>query len=971
MNKLAKVFIIFCILMAVTPMQISLAQTNIGPGVDLIILIDQSNSMFGLGATEEREAIAGTDRNGRRVDTAQYLIDYMAFDNLHVNQNRTNRVLVIAFGSYGREKVIVPLTELNSSQDAQKAKELVAPLKSPSESLNGTDFISVFEKISDQFSSTVESPNLKSRLRRRLVVVITDGGPDIRGTRFDDQKTYFKHLGEIYQEKLGEQYPVYVIGIDKNEPPLYWNDVVDLWKTNVTGEDNAVRVTDPDEINKQVVKMFCPFLNPQGTGDECRLQDIGDHLVLPYARYVSFSFFKYDPSAKIELYRPTLTGETGGEKVQIEPTQDSDVVEYNETESDEFFGLENPRPGCWRSEREGAGKVDVLLQIVFNDMLMTQPSIAHPSVSPLDFEFSLKDTKGNPIDELGDFPINLDAKLTAPDGSSQAVTMIKAQPGLYTSQQPVLTPITGAYELSLAGTTTIPTLDNCLSSSGRYTIFSQTFQIPVYRPDVTVTQPNKPYLPHAPLEGLTVQFIDKNGEPINIDDRLEPDMAITSPKGDEKPLENVTVLSDSLHIESPITLPDSGIYTVAVSLETNGDKVYEGMATIETGDAVEVIWPAKDYPAFAPLRFVEIELQDENGQPVSANPKYPLQIEASMTWPNGYSDTVRLDPTDDEGRYRVSASWPLTKVADHELEIKGYASLSPGSPDKCVFGAHRTINVSSNLPYYKVIQPNEQQSEQTYSLHHWFLPPLPFDFTLKPQPIEVKLRYSNRLAQAKDFFRGDLNDLFYIKIVDSDGEILVENHSLSCNGESTFSTEIHQLEESGDFKVTISPDGELRGGTNVQGVWSSVEVPFKRRDPVTYFVAWAIIGVVALGAMAYFGGGWVLNRFFLPKAKGKLVAVLGAINARSSLWDFDITRQRKHHFTIGGQEIDARLQLSKIEVRRAMPQTRRKESEEGIKITAYNEEGVTVAEGAVYPSRKLSVRQRTIDDKRYKFEYEA
>lgn len=975
MSRISKIFLTLCLIIIFVPTKTVFSQSNIGPGVDLVILIDQSNSMFGLGATEERGAITGTDRDGRRIDSAQYLMDYMAFDNLHVNPNRINRVLVIAFGSRGREKVVVPLTKLSSQQDVQKAKNLVAPLRSPTESLNGTDFISAFEEIPKQFSTVAEDADLSNKLRRRLVVVITDGGPDIRGTRFNAQADYFEYLGEVYQNQLGEQYPVYVIGIDQNEPPLYWEDVVNLWESEVSGKGNAMRVTDPDEINKQVVKMFCPFLNPQGTGDECRLQDIGDHLVLPYARHASFSFFKYDPEAKIDLYRPTLTGETGGDKVQVEP-QDPDLIEYNKTPSDEFFGLEDPLPGCWRSEREGAGKVDVLLQIAFNNMLMTQPSSAHPSVSPLNFEFSLKDAQGEPIDELGNFPINIDAEVTGPDGSSQSLTIKKEQPGLYLSQQPALTPVTGTYKLNLAGTTTIPALNDCLSSAGEYSIFSQTFQVPVYKPNTIIGHPDKPYLPYAPLEDMMVQFVDRNGNSINLDPRLAPDLVLTTPTGKKRPLENSKILSDSIQVESPLTLPEPGIYTVTANLKSpDGNHVYKGMTEIESKSNIEVIWPTQDYPAFAPLRFVEIELQDESGQSVSADPTYPLQIEASMTWPDGYSDTVALKPTSEKGHYRISASWPLTNVADHKLEIEGYTSLSPGSPPERIFIAQRTIKVSGNLPYYKISQPDEQKASHIYPLHHWFLPPLPFDFTLKPQPIEVELRYGNRLAQAQDFFVGDFNDLFHLKIVDDDDKILVEDHNLSYDGKHLFSTELHQLDEPGNFTATISLDGQLRGRTNAQGIWPSVKVDFERRDPVMYFVSWAIIGVVLLGALVYFGGGWVLNRFFLPKAKGKLVAVPGALNAKSSLWEFNITRQHKHHFTIKGQRIDARLQLSKIEVQRAMPKAHRrdkKKSKEGIKITAYDEEGTIVAEGSIYESRKLPVRkQRTSENQSYKFKYEA
>jgi hypothetical protein len=370
---------------------------------------------------------------------------------------------------------------------------------------------------------------------------------------------------------------------------------------------------------------------------------------------------------------------------------------------------------------------------------------------------------------------------------------------------------------------------------------------------------------------------------------------------------------------------------------------------------------------------VEIELQDEKGQPVATNPTYPLHVEASMIWPDGNSETVALTPTTEKGHYRVAASWPLTQVATHQLKVSGYTPLLAGADPEQVFITRETISVSGNLPYFQVNKPTESQDNQTYSLHHWFLPPLPFEFTQKPQPIEVELRFANRPAKVDEFFIGDFDDLFHVDIFSSDGEVLVEDLALSSDGVSHFSAEIPQLNEPGIFKAVISLDGQLLGNTDVQDIWPNVNISFQRRDSVVYIVSWIAIGTVAFGAVAYFGGGWIMNRFVLPKAKGKLVARPSGIQkTSSSLWDWDVTREHKNHFIIQEGDIDARLRLSRIKVRRATPMNRGKKPEEGIEVVAYSEEGVIVAQGPVYPSRsKLRVRVKTSDKKPYKLEYEA
>lgn len=956
MIKFTKISVILCVLIAALIFQESVfAQSDIGTGTDLIILIDQSNSMFGVTS-------AGTDPDGRRVSTAQYLIDYMTFDNMYVNPNRVNRVLVIAFGSYGREQIIVPLTTLTSEENADTAKALVEPLRKPQQSLNGTDFISVLERVAQQFPPVSEDPDITSGLRQRIIVIITDGGPDIRGTGYDDDNAYFTSLGQIYDAKLGQaNYPVYVIGIDKNDPPIYWTQVEDLWVNNVTGDGHAVRVTETGEINKQIIKFLCPALNPSGKG-ECQLQEIGDHFILPYARSVSFSFFKYDPDAQIELYRPTDSGETGGKIVRA---GDSDVLEYKPTRSDEFFGLSFPQPGCWKSERIGAGKVDVLAQIVFNDMVMTKPSSAHPLVSALNFEFSLKDSEGNPIDEQINFPVHLEAQLAGPTGI-QSVPMSKIQPGFYASTQGALTSSEGLYTLSLTGDTTIPALKNCLDSQQTFSIFSQTFQIPVYMPTIVLSAPSSSYYHYKPLTGLAVQFVDRNGFPLAepIDSRYQVEMTLESPLGEKRQLSDVQSDGNGFRSNEPLFLPEPGNYNLTLILRdpNNHNIAFEDTVSFEVTNAVNLLHPGPQHPAFAPAEELEIELYDETGTPLAYDSDHPLDVSAKLSWPDGSSAEVLLNATEEGGHYKASINWELTQAAPYTVEIVGSTSVLPGMPIEPVFIARKTFNVSDNLPFFAVIEPTSPQSVPIYPLHTWYFPPLTWDFSFSLQPIAVELRHTDRKAQAQEFFVDDINTLVLLTLVGPDNATIVERLPLPSTDGTTFSVDLPGLKQEGMYTATISLAGQIRGGIPTEGAWSDITVTFQRYDPLIYKIAWAILTSIMVVLIVYFGVSFLLNHFFLPKAKGTLTAETTGTNP-DYLQEFAVTPRQVHHFKIKGREIDSRLGLSHIEIRWAQPQqtSRGEVKAQHIRVKAYNKDGVLVADQDVKAGGRVRVTtQRTV-----------
>jgi hypothetical protein len=234
------------------------------------------------------------------------------------------------------------------------------------------------------------------------------------------------------------------------------------------------------------------------------------------------------------------------------------------------------------------------------------------------------------------------------------------------------------------------------------------------------------------------------------------------------------------------------------------------------------------------------------------------------------------------------------------------------------------------------------------------------------------------MANASEFFTSDVDTLLSVTLRGPNNDILAEDVPLRTSDGMNFSVDLPGLKESGLYTATVSLSGQLRGDILTDGAWPDVTVAFSRRDSFLYKGIWAFLTLVAVGLMLYFGGSFVLNRFFLPKAKGKLIAETRGINS-DYLQEFPITRNQLHHIKIKEREIDSVLGLSRIDIWWAQPrQTSKGEIKaQQVRVRAYNKDGLTVVDQVIKAGSRASVNtQRTVPSdendqpQSYQFRYE-
>lgn len=937
------------------------------PGIDLIVIIDQSNSM-----SKTPPSTLYTDPKTLRVYAARYLIDYVAFDNNFVNPQRTNRVAVIGFGSPDRTHLMVNLTPLKNQSDIDLAKSRVI-----SEALGATNFSSAFKLVREIFPPSTDS-EITNEQRQRVIVLITDGGP------FDDRQLpyseYFEEIGDYYASQLGkERFPTFLIGIDAQD--AYWPLVEQHWKS-MLGADNVMRVREIEQVNLEAVGKLCPFLNERGAATTaCRLQDLGAHFIQPYAKTLQFSFFKYDKDARLSLYRPDGT--------LVPPRRGGDVSNYQATGPNEMYVMENPKAGCWLSERTGTGKVDVFTQVVFNNLRLTKPNDAHPVILPLSLELELRDPSGALIDEDASYPIVFDTQLVAASANvSDTVTIQKIGAGRYATANPIVLTNPIAHVFMISGTTVLKNVSSLPAgcqlrlfervqgagnaSDVRFPIFAQQFEIPVYMPELRLLTPNATHLAYSPLKELAFEFVDKDNKPLALPSSLPwtVSLKLKSPDGKDIQLPTPVLENNAYRVKTPMFLPDAGTYTAILTLRNQtGEQVFSDQVTFDVAENVEVVRPGPNHPAYAPLSSVEIQLRDLQNNPTGENPDYPLRVEASMNFPDGISDTVELIPdTTRPGYYLAPVTWELKQAAAYPLEIVGYTAPRPGDPEVVAFRAKRLINVTSNLPFLRIVSPDSSNPLPEYWLHYWYLPPM-LPQALMPMPIRTEWRYGNQTAEANKFFR---NVELKLDVVDEQGKPRVQDIDLKpvAGSQSIYGIDLPELNAEGTYTATVRIKGTALGNVPTQGAYPNLVASFARRDPWFYYAAWWGLILLFTGVVGFFSIRWVLCRFIMPKPKGTLIAETTGVNGRE-LQSFPLTRRQSACIVIPQQQISPELDLKQIKVKDAS--TRRgNNKDQGIQVEWVDKRGKHGPPKRFYVKTQSKTNVgKTVSGEQYQFRYKG
>ena len=593
---------------------------------------------------------------------------------------------------------------------------------------------------------------------------------------------------------------------------------------------------------------------------------------------------------------------------------------------------------------------------------------------------------GELVDEDPNFPITIEAVLTGPDGTEQPIIIQSAIDengrsilGRYVSRNIPDLPMTGDYVLVVRGTTSPSNLQSvaCLNSAEPIRVFENPYTIPVIDAGFQVIGPDQPFLQYAPVEDLTISYLDDDDEQIQVQGEYPWSIELTalSPSGASINLPSPELENGFFVIQEPLVFAESGEYRLTAVLrnpETNLvlDTVYTSFSTDVNP---MLVLPAENYPAFALLEEVFIQMADPDGNLVAPSESYTLRVEGDLVWPDGEirAETVKFVETDQPGVYSSPVHWTLTDPGSYSLNLRGYISIT-SVDERPAFEYPLTLNISSNIPYFKVISPDTERVEgqNIYSLHYGLLP------FRKPMPLRVEIWRGNALVTPGEVFTTAPGELVHVTVVGPDSQEVVIDQTLPL-AEDGKALELlaDQLTAPGTYTATFTFQGDLIGGADTKGLWQEVEVTFIRQDATWVKVIWGIlIGLAVLGVLALIGL-FLWQFMFGTKAVGTLVAEHPGVSS-TPIKEFPVGRKRRHTVVIGRNELgELRLKQIKVTGTKIIYEDGTKKSgkikQAEVNIEATNPEGKVVARGKLtaQAQRQTSIpcQQKDTDEKNYQF----
>lgn len=854
-------------------------------GLDVVFLLDQSGSM------------ANTDPQNRRIETLKYILDYLFFDNTLVDETRRNRAAVIEFGDLA--EVLLPFTDLKNAEVVEAAKNrLRARNMSGAEGTAGETDVEEALKLARRLLSpeTDGFTKQKGGLRSRLIVLLTDGVPQFACQGAETPSYVFMFDKCIYPAyaAFDGTAPLYVIGFNIiNETDRGWQMVEPLW-LNIARF--ARRVDSVNEINKVLVEQLCLETN-NADARGCRLQDMGYHFIPPYARAVTFSFFKYQPNTTIQLFGPD------GKLDQTSTRQSS-------SSRDELYVANYPAFGCWRSDRIGQGKVDVFTQIILNSLSLVEPRVAHPRALPLNLKLELKDDQGQMVDEYPELPIEFEAYLINQEGVSQTVSIRKTEVGLYANDTPIYLGQAGDYTLMVSAWVNIPPQINCQSDTTRLQVFRNSYQIPVYEPDVLVLQ-SQPHLQYRPVSDLVLGFVNANGELLPLPENMPRTLQVEAraPSGAILPLpEAVRQANNTFRIAQPFVLPETGEYAiVARVLDSTGQAVFSDEGTFAQAVNIKVKTPGSTWPLGLPVNQVDVQLLDLQNQPVAGDLAYPLTLKASWqgSGPEIY-ETWLTEVVTGSGRYTATAmDWDAQEAAPYQMQIEGFITDASGAQTQ-VLAFTLPVRASETLPYFVVREP---LAGSEYNLY-WGVLPI-FD----TQPVGVELVLVNQPQVMADLLRDDPNRTVTVSVVGPDGLTLVPNQPLTLDSSGKrLQANLEGLNVPGTYTMTVYVANTPRTGESVEGAWLPITVSFTRVVPWWVSAIWALTLLILAGVAGFFSWQLADNYLLQPRLRGQLIFETGP--QAPPLATVNLAQYGRNRVRIPGRQINPSLNIDYIFVRR-------------------------------------------------------
>lgn len=472
--------------------------------IDLVILVDQSESMGGSTTT------SANDPNGQRFDAAVSIAGYLANHSawLCAEEGIQHRIAVVGFGDLAASAqdgpdnpyeqdtkiylppTVIPLDELSDMTQRElteawenRQQSIENQIRSgATENLGATDHRSAFLVANDILSDWRDQP-LGEIPRRQAVIMLTDGEPCV-ANRGCPPQTYsltlelMDDLADITNH-LGDDFPYYGMG---NPESVYISTILlsrrsqrdtswDKWEEITQQHGGNIY---PVTSSSLLLKVINDALDPvTGSGRE-PLECGEPRWIKPYLDNVII-FYTF-PIAENPAGQAVLNIEADGERYALRGgvpiTGNLTVDDYLTFRGNESYVFNSPLPGkyyvtvpgiedCTDELSLSVDSAPISGNVVAPIIDSVFPAIADPpffsNALNSKFVLEMRDRNGEPLQETVDYPLVVTATVRNKDyEKTYTLERVVGENGRYETSSPIETPLPGNYSWELLATVRHP-----------------------------------------------------------------------------------------------------------------------------------------------------------------------------------------------------------------------------------------------------------------------------------------------------------------------------------------------------------------------------------------------------------------------------------------------------------------------------------------------------------------------------------
>lgn len=395
-------------------------------GLDVVLLIDHSGSMWG-----SRVHPRANDPNQHRVAAAQMILQSLA-EHVERPTDFVHRVSVIGFGSTASVALSNHEIRYDPSNPGQAMREtsILAENRIEGRKMGDTNTLAAFELALGELETMAEDPPRNGR--RRVVLLITDGRPYTEGRSLAAMR---EELRALNRDLSGAGAELWVIGL--NDVSNYWNTGDGAFWEELSGPGQTrLAETASTDIAPIASDILADWLKA-GPSTTVR----GDtYTCPPYLGRLVFTVNFSEPRAQIRIVNPE------GRPVSVDsrPRPPGTFARYV---------IDDPMPGTYRFEKERSRSYTINAVTYAPDIQRLQPARTVNLDTETRIVFQVRARAREPIEPRPDWPIDASVEITTPSGDQKKRSATYQGNGRFAANWTPTTP--GTHQVHLRGVVTM------------------------------------------------------------------------------------------------------------------------------------------------------------------------------------------------------------------------------------------------------------------------------------------------------------------------------------------------------------------------------------------------------------------------------------------------------------------------------------------------------------------------------------